>query len=106
MLKIRAHSEQERANNQTITSQLYYTNTEDAGDTSSVNLGIFAGVVLFALCFDIIRVAYFFWAVVKCNRVLHDSMFHSVLRAPMYFFNTHPIGKIITLDLSSDIYCE
>ena len=30
---------------------------------------------------------------VRASRVLHNKMFSHVLRAPIYFFDTNPIGK-------------
>ncbi|XP_031130031.1 ABC transporter C family member 12-like [Ipomoea triloba] len=39
-----------------------------------------------------------FWLIISslnAARRLHDSMLHSILRAPMVFFHTNPIGRII-----------
>ncbi|XP_066928579.1 ATP-binding cassette sub-family C member 4-like [Clytia hemisphaerica] len=84
-----ARSEQERNTNQTITSPFYYQQNAD------YNIIIFGSIVLFAVLLDIVRIIYFFYAMVRCNRHLHDAMFTSILKAPIYFFNTHPVGQIL-----------
>jgi len=35
----------------------------------------------------------FFVALVKCSEIAHNSMFKSVLKAPIYFFDTNPVGR-------------
>ena len=35
---------------------------------------------------------YFFHVLVKCSRSLHNRMFNAVLKAPLYFFDTNPVG--------------
>ena len=41
---------------------------------------------------------------VRASRVLHNKMFSHVLRAPIYFFDTNPIGKYQVAYVFDDFY--
>lgn len=46
----------------------------------------------------IVTLANSFWLIISslnAAKRLHDSMLHSILRAPMVFFHTNPSGRII-----------
>ncbi|KXN65309.1 hypothetical protein CONCODRAFT_53624, partial [Conidiobolus coronatus NRRL 28638] len=51
-----------------------------------------------------LRVAYQFYGSLKASRYLHDSMLNKILRAPVRFFDTTPIGRIVNR-FSKDIQC-
>jgi ABC-type multidrug transport system fused ATPase/permease subunit len=51
-----------------------------------------------------LRVAYQFYGSLKASRYLHDSMLSKILRAPVRFFDTTPIGRIVNR-FSKDIQC-
>ena len=87
----RAISESERESNQTITSNIVFKGNPD------INLYIFAGLVLITGCSNIFRAMYFFATLVRCSRQLHNDMFKSLLKAPMYFFDTNPVGELNVL---------
>ncbi|BGP00216.1 hypothetical protein NBRC10513v2_004440 [Rhodotorula toruloides] len=59
---------------------------------ASASLVFFAnGILLYSLC------------VIRSARLMHDRMFHSVMRSPMLFFEMTPIGTILNR-FSRDIY--
>ncbi|XP_069110716.1 ATP-binding cassette sub-family C member 3-like [Argopecten irradians] len=64
-------------------------------DKNSYYLGIYgvlgAGQGLFITAFSIILVI----RAVKASKVLHSEMLHGILRSPMSFFDTTPVGRII-----------
>lgn len=88
MFFFRALSESERKSNQTITSNIIFKENPD------INLCIFAGLVLVTVFSNIFRAMYFFATLVRCSRQLHNTMFQSMLKAPMYFFDTNPVGEL------------
>ncbi|KAI9205349.1 P-loop containing nucleoside triphosphate hydrolase protein [Polychytrium aggregatum] len=47
------------------------------------------------LTIAIIRAIFFFWISLECSNALFRKMLQSVLRAPMYFFNTNPHGRLM-----------
>lgn len=51
--------------------------------------GLAAGV-LFTSCMHAVLIAIL---LVRASSVLHNKMFSHVLRAPIYFFDTNPIGE-------------
>jgi len=48
-----------------------------------------------ALILSIMRAAAFFNAAINSSKHLHNSMLSAVLRAPILFFDTNPIGRIL-----------
>ena len=57
-------------------------------------LGIFGGLVGATMITSTLRALTFFILAINASRVLHNRMFISVLRSPILFFDTNPIGKI------------
>ncbi|XP_030838051.1 multidrug resistance-associated protein 4 isoform X2 [Strongylocentrotus purpuratus] len=56
------------------------------------NLSIFLGLFIL-FCF--IRTYHVFIIIVNAATVLHNRMFEALIRAPMQFFDTNPIGRIL-----------
>ena len=54
---------------------------------------IYSGLVGTAFILSVTRSAVFFYVCVNAARILHNRMFGAVLRAPIRFFDTNPIGK-------------
>ena len=54
----------------------------------------YAILAAFSLIFVMSRLNLFAWTSGKAARVLHDTMLDSVLQAPMYFFETTPMGRL------------
>jgi len=92
-----AEAETQRTSNLTITSNMYFLTNPD------YNIYIFAALVTLAAFFSFFRAMYFFYVLVKCSRQLHNTMFKAVLNAPLYFFDTNPVGQILNR-FSRDIY--
>ena len=44
---------------------------------------------------NLARAIAFFFVCVNASRVLHDRMFASILRVPVLFFDTNPIGRVL-----------
>ena len=65
-------------------------------DLSTTNrVWIYAGLLVFSIISNFARVNVFYAVTVNASRVLHNRMFASVLRAPMQFFDTNPIGEAV-----------
>ena len=60
-------------------------------------IGLYAVLVVAVIITTIGRFILFFVLVIRASQVLHDKMFKSILRAPVLFFDTNPIGKYYTL---------
>ncbi|KAJ1947623.1 hypothetical protein GGF37_000206, partial [Kickxella alabastrina] len=72
---------------------------EDGLDGGRVDLAYFIGVyvaIALASVFLILgRSLLQFWGSLKASRTLHESLLHTVLRAPVRFFDTTPVGRLI-----------
>lgn len=54
--------------------------------------GIYGGLIVALIVFNLLRAIVCYAICVTASRVLHNKMFASVLRAPVFFFDTNPIG--------------
>lgn len=54
---------------------------------------IFTAVTVGTILITLMRSITFFSVCMRASVHLHDSMFRSITRATMYFFNTNPSGK-------------
>jgi ATP-binding cassette subfamily C (CFTR/MRP) protein 4 len=70
-----------------------------ARDLCSLNVdqrvGVYGGTVLSVIIVNLTRTIAFFFVCVNASRILHNQMFASILRAPVLFFDTNPIGRIL-----------
>ena len=69
-----------------------------------MNLIIYGCLVVGSLTFAIFRAFGFFVASLKCSERLHDKMVLAVLQAPVLFFDSNPVGRIMNR-FSKDIGC-
>ena len=60
--------------------------------TTNQRIAIYVGCSMAAVVLSFIRALLFYFICVNASRVLHNRMFASVLRAPVLFFDTNPIG--------------
>ena len=44
---------------------------------------------------NLTRTVTFFFVCVNASRILHNRMFACILRAPILFFDTNPIGRVL-----------
>ena len=77
-------------------------NPED--QSNKTYLSVFACLVGACFIFTIIRAYGFFHVCLKCAERLHDKMVVAILRAPVLFFDSNPVGRILNR-FSNDIGC-
>ena len=75
---------------------------EDQQDNT--NLTIYGCLVGAALVFAIIRAYGILLASLRCSERLHDKMVVAILQAPVLFFDSNPVGRILNR-FSKDIGC-
>ncbi len=75
---------------------------EDQKDNT--NLTIFACLVGGSFVFCIIRAFVFLLVSLRCSERLHDKMVMAVLKSPVLFFDSNPVGRIINR-FSKDVGC-
>lgn len=85
---------------------LAYWSSEEAKDIqngdekTSDRLGFFLGIY-FAIAIGyaiaiFIRTVWYLWQAIYASKTLHNDMLRSILRAPLTFFDTTPIGRVIS----------
>jgi ATP-binding cassette subfamily C (CFTR/MRP) protein 4 len=67
--------------------------------TNNQRIGLYALFVGSVWVTSLLRSFLFYILALRSARVLHDRMFTSVLRSPMLFFDTNPIGGFPSHDL-------
>ena len=68
-------------------------------DTSSAfslsihqRIGIHGGIVAFAIFVILMRVVFCYLVILTASQSIHNKMLKTILRVPMLFFDTNPIG--------------
>ena len=56
-------------------------------------IGVYGGLLGSLAIFAALRAMLFFVLMLNASRVLHNRMFARVLRAPVLFFDTNPVGE-------------
>ena len=69
--------------------------------TRNVNVGIYCSLVVAGFVTAMAASSLFFYVTVSASQHLHDSMFARVLRAPIHFFDTNPVGEFRKLSVFS-----
>lgn len=67
---------------------------------------IYGGLVTTTLVLSFLRVLLFFHATVTASVKLHNNMFDAVIRAPVFFFDTNPTGRILNRFSSDTAYMD
>ena len=62
---------------------------------SETNLVIYAGMLGTALLCGLLRTFLFYHVSLRSSEQLHDQMTLAILKAPMLFFDTNPLGRIL-----------
>lgn len=66
--------------------------------TSSINYGgIYIALIISMIVLGLIRCWLYFTIVVNSAKALHNKLYHSVVRAPIRFFDKTPKGKSISV---------
>ena len=60
-------------------------------------IGIYSGITLSSISLVLTRTVLTFLICIAASRNLHNKMFRAILRAPVLFFDTNPVGKLIIL---------
>ena len=68
------------SNNSTTSSGTYHS------------IGVYGGLTGAVVVFSFARLFLFFLLLLRASRLLHNNMFAAVLRAPVHFFDTNPVG--------------
>ncbi|KAA0153767.1 hypothetical protein FNF28_06903 [Cafeteria roenbergensis] len=58
-------------------------------------MGIFAGIGVASAVISMIRLLFFVRAGITASKTMHDTLFSSVIYAPMSFFDTTPLGRVM-----------
>ena len=69
-----------------------------------INLIIYGCLVGASFAFAMFQVFSFFLVSLRCSERLHDKMVVAVLQAPVLFFDSNPVGRIVNR-FSKDIGC-
>ncbi|XP_077987381.1 ATP-binding cassette sub-family C member 4-like [Glandiceps talaboti] len=78
-------------NNQTI-----YSEDEGFLDFETTNnILIYTAFVVCIFIVALVRAIYIFRVCVTASRKLHNKMFAAIIRTPIYFFDTNPVGRIL-----------
>ena len=75
---------------------------EDQKDNT--NLTIYGCLVGASLIFAVVRAYGFLLVSLRCSERLHDKMVLAILQAPVLFFDSNPVGRILNR-FSKDIGC-
>ncbi|GFT55310.1 hypothetical protein NPIL_228742 [Nephila pilipes] len=59
------------------------------------NLSVYAGLVFIVFLLSLLRTTTFFQMCMKASRTLHNKMFRCVLRSPVSFFDSNPVGRVL-----------
>ncbi|KAI7902298.1 P-loop containing nucleoside triphosphate hydrolase protein [Cokeromyces recurvatus] len=58
-------------------------------------IGIYVAICLANIIFDVVRNIMIFWGSIRGARMLFNSLLNRIIHAPMRFFDTTPIGRIL-----------
>jgi len=61
--------------------------------------GIYGGIVSVSLIFVIMRAVLCYLIILAASRSLHSKMLTAILRAPVLFFDTNPVGELSSMTI-------
>ena len=82
----------------------YLTKKQETDQKHSTDLGVYGSLVGAAFVFASIRAYAFLLASLRCSERLHDKMVAAIVQAPLLFFDTNPVGRILNR-FSKDVGC-
>ncbi|XP_028401691.1 multidrug resistance-associated protein 4-like [Dendronephthya gigantea] len=59
------------------------------------NITVYVATVISVFIVSFLRAAFWFQILSSASRHLHDKMFDAILKAPIYFFDTNPVGRVL-----------
>ncbi|KAJ1736287.1 Transporter of the ATP-binding cassette (ABC) [Coemansia biformis] len=69
--------------------------SNDSGVNLPYFIGVYTAIALACVVLILGRSLVQFWSSVRASSVLHERLLHTVLRAPVRFFDTTPVGRLI-----------
>ena len=82
----------------------YLTKKQPEDQRDSTNLTIYSCLVAVSFIFAVFRAYVFLLASLRCSERLHDKMVVTILQAPVLFFDSNPVGRILNR-FSKDVGC-
>ena len=58
-------------------------------------LGVFSAMNLSAILVEVTRYIFFYWKYAILAKYLHETLLTSVMRSPMTFFDSNPLGRVL-----------
>ncbi|KZF26219.1 ABC bile acid transporter [Xylona heveae TC161] len=58
-------------------------------------MGVYVGISIFVCILGTVRYIWLYWGSIRGSRILSDRMTHMVLRAPLRWLDTVPVGRIL-----------
>ena len=75
----------------------FTVDTSSAFDLSThQNIGIYGGIVAFTVFIVTMRAVLCYLVILAASRSIHNKMLMAVLRTPVLFFDTNPVGEYFT----------
>lgn len=69
------------------------TNITVTDSNTDFNVAVFSGIIVAVFVFGLLRALMYFKVAVDAAKHLHNRMFKRLLRVPLRFFDTNPVGK-------------
>ena len=82
----------------------FLTKEKKENQRNPTNLTIYGCLVGGSVIFASIQAYGFFWVSLRCSERLHDKMVVAILQAPVLFFDSNPVGRILNR-FSKDVGC-
>jgi ABC-type multidrug transport system fused ATPase/permease subunit len=80
---------------ETNNTEILVHTTDAKDDSLNFYLGIYCLITMVNIVVSTARFGVLYWGVLGANKVLYAELLHRVFRAPLRFFDTTPIGRIL-----------
>ncbi|XP_048764978.2 ATP-binding cassette sub-family C member 4-like isoform X2 [Ostrea edulis] len=71
------------------------TNITVTDSNTDFNVAVFSGIIVAVFVFGLLRALMYFKVAVDAAKHLHNRMFKRLLRVPLRFFDTNPVGRVL-----------
>lgn len=75
--------------------QLQLLAASSNNDSLNYYLGVYCAINMATIVTSAAQHAFLYWGALGANKLLHEKLLHRVFRAPLRFFDTTPIGRIL-----------